>query len=443
MPRSMAQFSPARMMLFSIVLAISCGTVVLKLPVSHAGEIAWIDSLFTAASCLCTCGLSTIPFASFTFFGQCILLLLIQLGGLGLVTLTFFLMSLFINFGLSTQVMAGQLHELESWKDIKKFIFFIISFTIGIETIGAFFFFLSIYKDYSFFKAIFLALFHAVSTFCDAGISLFPEGMISYKTHSFMLLFNCMLMLSAMVGFITWYELFKYLKSVIKRKRFHFSLQTKIVLHMTFFLVLISFLLYWMLERCNTLSGMSFMQTAANAFFNAIAIRGTGFSTVSIDQVQLATLLLIIIMSFIGSAPGSTGSGIKITTVALFIAFIRATISGKTTVSLMGRSIAKDQLFKAIAILGLSLVWIVITTFFLLITEKGCSFIDILFETVSAFATLGLSTGITASLSGMGKIFIIITMIVGRIGVLAFFLALYKRHEIPDFSYPEERIIIG
>ena len=443
MPRSIAHFSPARSMLISIIFAIVCGTLLLKLPFCHSIGISWIDALFTACSTLCICGLSTIPFASFTTIGQCVLLILIQIGGLGLVTLTFFLMSFFIKFGYSTQIMAGQLMELESSKDLKKFIFFIISFTACIELIGSFLTFWSIHNDYPLMRSIFLSVFHAVSTFCHAGISLFPEGMITYKNHYIMLLIDCCIMVSAGIGFITSYEIFNYFKNIRKNKRVYFSLQTKIVGYMTCFLITSSALLYWMLERHNTLSEMSPFVAAVNALFNGIAIRGTGFSTVSVDQLQLATLLLIMVMSFIGSAPGSTGSGIKITTFALFAAVVKAAIVGRTSVSIMGRSIAKDQMFKAIAIVSLALVWIVITTFILLITEEGWLFIDILFESVSAFATLGLSTGYTPALSSVGKLCIITNMIIGRIGALAFVLALYKRHEMPEFSYPEERIIVG
>lgn len=440
--RSVAHFSPARSILASILIAIGIGTLLLKLPFCHAG-ISWINALFTATSCLCICGLSTVPFASFTSIGQCVLLMLIQIGGLGLVTLTFFLMSIFVNFGFTTQVIAGQLMELESWKDIKKFIFFIIGFTLCIELLGAVGTFMSIYGDYSLPRSLFLSLFHAVSTFCDAGISLFPHGMITYKTHYIMLLFDSCIMIIAGLGFITWYEFFKYGVLDGRKKRFHCSLQTKIVLYMTAFLILGAFLLFWMLERHNTLAHMSPTLALINAFFNGIAIRGTGFSTVLIDQVQLPTLLLIMITSFIGSAPGSTGSGIKITTFAVFAAVILAAIAGRTNVSILGRSIAKDQMYKSIAIFALSLFWVTVSTFFLLIIEEGWSFVDILFESVSAFATLGLSTGVTPDLSTLGKLFIISNMIVGRIGALGFILALCKRHEIPEFSYPEERIIVG
>lgn len=181
MQRSMAHVSPPRLMFASIVIAIAIGTVLLKLPFSHIREISWIDALFTSATCLCTSGLMTIPSTEFTFLGQCILLLLIQVGGLGIVT--FFFISFFVHRAFSTQVMAVQVLDLESLKDIKKIIFFIIFFTLFIELLGSFLFFFNIYSEYPFFRSLFLSIFHSVATFCDAGISLFPEGMIPYKNH--------------------------------------------------------------------------------------------------------------------------------------------------------------------------------------------------------------------------------------------------------------------
>ncbi len=441
MPHSMAHVSPARLIFMFTLIAIACGTILLKLPFCHTGVISWIDALFTSATCLCTCGLTTVPCIEFTFLGQCIVLLLIQIGGLGIVT--FFFILFFVNPSFSTQVMAGQVLDLESLRDIKKFIYFIIFFTFFIEVLGTVIFFFNIYNDYSFLRALFLSFFHAVSTFCDAGISLFPEGMIPYKDNLILLLGNCFIMLSGMLGFIAWNEIFNYMKSIGNKKRFHFSLQTKVMVYMTIFIVVSGALLYWMLEHHNTFAEMNPLTAIVNALYNAISSRGTGFTTIQTNQLQLATILLIIILSFIGVAPLSTGGGIKVTTFALCIGFIKAAVIGRTNVSLMGRSIAIDQLYKAIAITFLSLIWIIITTFFLLITEKDWSFIEILFEVVSAFATLGLSLGITPYLSAIGKIFIILTMIIGRIGALAFVLALYKRHELPEFSYPEERVLIG
>jgi trk system potassium uptake protein TrkH len=202
-------------------------------------------------------------------------------------------------------------------------------------------------------------------------------------------------------------------------------------------------LIYWILERHNTLLSFALPQGFVNALFNGIALRGTGFTTIPVDQLQLATLLLIMVMAFIGSSPGSTGSGIKVTTFTILINTIKSAIKGHTLVRIMGRSIALDQIFKSIAIILLGCMWILFTTFCLLITEEGASFLDILFESVSAFATLGLSTGITPYLSSIGKFFIIMSMIIGRIGALGIVLVFLRKHENPEYSYPEERIILG
>lgn len=439
----MAQFSPARFILVSIIAAIIVGTILLSVPWSQKVPIPFLDTLFTATSALCTCGLLTIPLSNFTPFGHCMLLILIQIGGLGLITLTLFLMSCFIRFGFATQLMAGQLLELESWKNIRSILFFIILVSLCIESLGALLIFGSIYQDYTLSKAFFLATFHAVSSFCDAGLSLFPQGFITHKDNFMLLLTVSCIMTFSGLGFITWYDIMQCIKTYKQRKRNHLSLHSKIVISMTFILISSSALLYWILERHNTLLPLSMPLGLTNALFNGIALRGTGFTTIPIDQLQLATLLLIMIMAFIGSSPGSTGSGIKVTTFAILIATIKSAIKGQTIVTIMGRTIAKDQTYKAIAIIVLGCTWILITTFCLLITEQGMSFLDILFESVSSFATLGLSTGITPYLSSTGKFFIILSMIIGRIGALGLVLAFWKKHENPEFSYPEERIILG
>ncbi len=442
-PRSMAHFSPARVILISIVTAIVVGSFLLALPWSQRVPIPLLDTIFTATSALCTCGLLTVHLGNFTTFGHCMVLILVQIGGLGLITLTLFLMSCFVQFGFKTQLMAGQLLDVEHAKNIKSMLVFIIIGTIFIETIGTLLMFASLYKDYPTSKALFLSLFHAVSSFCDAGLSLFPFGFISHKYNMGLLLTASGIMTISSLGFITWFDIVKYIRAWKQNKRYHLSLHSKIVLLMTFILITSSTLIYWILERHNTLLSFALPQGFVNALFNGIALRGTGFTTIPVDQLQLATLLLIMVMAFIGSSPGSTGSGIKVTTFTILINTIKSAIKGHTLVRIMGRSIALDQIFKSIAIILLGCMWILFTTFCLLITEEGASFLDILFESVSAFATLGLSTGITPYLSPIGKFFIIMSMIIGRIGALGIVLVFLRKHENPEYSYPEERIILG
>jgi len=441
--KNLVHFSPARLILFLSIVPILVGTVLLYLPIAQLEPVGLLDSLFMATSATCICGLNTVPWTAFSDTGKFILLILIQIGGLGLVTLSIFIMSFFMQFGFSTQLMAGKLLDLDSWKNLRSITLFIIALTLIAEGTGTLLNFMALYPYYDPAKAFFLALFQAVSTFCHAGITLFDYSMVGFGTNYLLLITNCILMMISGVGFITWYDLHQAWREYRDDGRYHLSLHTKIVVGMSIGLIIISAGLFYILEQHNTLSSFSLFGKIMNAIFNGIGMRGTGLCTVPTEQLQLATLLIVMIIAFIGSAPGSSGSGIKVTSVALFIATIRAAIRGNTNPSLMGRSIAKEQMLKAVAIPFLAFTWIIIITFCLLITETGFSFLDILFESVSAFSTLGLSTGMTSSLSFMGKLFIIVTMIIGRIGALGLVLAILKRQNKQEFLYPEERVILG
>lgn len=440
--KKIADFSPGRIILISMLAAIFIGTLFLLLPASHTVQIPLIDLLFTATSVTCVTGLLTVPITSFSAFGQFIILILMQIGGLGLITMTIFIMSIFVHLGLATQMLAGQILELESWKNIKNLLFFIIKFTVLFEGLGTLITFFVIRHEFNPLQSIFYSIFHAVSSFCNAGFYLFPHGMIRYNENPTMLLMTSVLMLFGGLGFITWHELIEYAKSFYHKKKRFLSLYSKIVLSTTAFLIFSTGFLYWMLERNNTFYAMSPMMAFCNTLFNAIASRSTGFITVHTNELQIATLFIVMIVAFIGSSPGSTGSGIKTTTFAIFLATIKSAVMGQDAVQIKGRRIAKDQAYKAMAIISLSFGWILVTTFCLLITEHTFEFFDILFEVVSAFATLGLSTGITPYLSSTGKLFIITTMIVGRIGSLTVMLALWKKPEVQEFKYPEERVML-
>lgn len=443
-PRKVIKFSPGRVILVSLCAAVCCGTLLLLLPISRTTPIPIIDLLFTATSATCVTGLLTVPLSSFTLFGQGVILTLLQIGGLGLITMTIFVISIFVHLGLTTQLLAGQMLELESWKNIKELLYFIFKFTIALELLGAGITFFVLIGDYSIAKSIFLALFHSISSFCNAGFSLFPRGMVTYNTNNILLLTTSALMLFGGLGFITWHELFDYARNYIQRKKRFLSLYTKIVLITTSILIALTALLYGLLEYHNTLYTFNSFTALNNIVFNAIASRSTGYMSISPAELHIATLFVIMIIAFIGSSPGSTGSGIKTTTFAIFLATIRAAIHTGTSVHLKGRRIARDQVYKALAVITLSLAWIMLTTFLLLISEQGWEFFDIIFEVVSAFATLGISTGITPHLTPTGKILIMCTMIIGRIGSLTMIIALRKKHETPhEYEYPEERVMLG
>lgn len=445
--RILARFSPALIIVNSAILTIIVGTMLLALPAAQNQTISFLDLLFTATSATCVTGLLTIPLNSFTLFGQTVIMILIQIGGLGLITLTMFLMSLFVDFGFATQLMAGQLMQLESWQNIKKLILFIIRLTLCIELIGAFFIFIAIHGDFPLYSAIFLSVFHAISSFCNAGIGLIDHQTLFYTPNTLVLITTLILMFSGGLGFITWSEIFKYIGSLREKKKYSFSLNSKIILHATALLITVSSLIIFALEQNHAFASSNPVTAYLYSLFHAVSFRSGGLLSVPISEFHTATLFFALIIAFIGSSPGSTGSGIKITTMALLFASIKTAISGRNDVEIKGRSIPQDQINKCIAIVSLSMIWITTTTFILLVSETEFSFFQLFFETISAYTTLGISTKITASLSIFGKIVILISMLIGRIGSLTLILALRQLKnkrtlESTDFSYPEERVLL-
>jgi len=440
--KKLTSFSPGRMLLFSVIVTIITGTSLLALPMARTSSISLIDLFFTATSATCVTGLLTIPLDQFTLFGQFILLLLIQIGGLGLITMTLFLLTLFIDLGMGTQFMAGQILELETGAKMKQLLLFIVVLTLSVEFIGTLFTFFALHPSTE--HPLFYAAFHAVSSFCNAGISV-ATHMTHYRTNYLMLLTTTILMFIGGFGFITWHEILEYIQSWIHGKRYNFSLQSKIIFFGSTALLTTSTIMFWILEHDSALSHISTPLSIVNALFNATAFKSTGYLTFVPGELQIATLFMIMLFAFIGSSPGSTGSGIKITTFAVILASIKAAISGKTTTNIRGRKVPLQQVYKAIAIVLCSLGWIILVTFCLLVTEKNPNFLDLFFEATAAFTTLGISLGISAHLSTVGKLFIILSMIVGRIGSLTLILGLRSKKwtESTAIKYPEERIMLG
>ncbi len=445
--KQLAHFSPGHIILYSVFLTISLGTLALALPIARTKPIAFIDLIFTATSSACVTGFYTISLQDFTSFGHIVLMILMQIGGIGLITLTIFLLSFIVDFGFAQQVMVGQLLELESWKNVKKLIFFIIASTIFIETIGALAFYPIINNIYP-KHALFLSIFHAISSFCNVGITLFPDSLDLYTNNYLLLGITALLMIIGGLGFVTWREIIYYIRSLGRKQRYTFSLHSKIVLYGTFGTIAIASIIFWILEYDNAFANMGYIQSMANAAFQAVSFRTGGFTTLPMGMLALPALFVSLFIMFIGASPVSTGSGVKITTMTIFLATIKAAVSNRTSVEIRGRRIAGDQVYRATAIIALSICWICTTTLFLLITETGSGFFAVLFETVSAFSNVGLSMGLTTYLTTTGKIFIILSMIIGRVGSLTLLLALRqlalkRTPEATGFTYPEERIMLG
>lgn len=445
MTKKFSSKKPGRMLLLTVFITIAVGAILLALPMSQKTAIPFIDILFTSASLTCVTGLLTVPLESFSSFGQTIIFLLMQIGGLGLMTMSLIIVSFFANMGLSTQLIASQILEIDKLRNIRKTFILIFSLTAIVETLGAIATFFVIKDSYNFKDAIFYSFFHSVSSFCSCGITLFKNGFEKFATNPTMLLTTALLMLVGGLGFVVWSEIFKFIRSKVSKKNkfFAFSLHSKIIFSFTAVLLVVASFIFLNLETNNTLAGMTTFEKIYNSIFTAVSIRSTGFLTVSFAGLQLATILFMMVMSFIGTSPGSTGSGIKTTVFAIFLATIKSVLSGRKEVEIYGRTISHAQVYKSLSIITISMAWIITTAFFLLITEKGFSFLDIIFETASAFVNLGISPGITPELSIIGKSFLIITMIIGRIGSLTLALAFLKGPDRIDFSYPEEKVMLS
>ena len=432
---------PAHSVFLSLFVAIFIGVILLALPICQTKPIHLIDLFFTASSLITVTGLLSVNLHDFTTYGHCIMLMLMQIGGIGLMTMSLFLMSLFVDLGLYTQILASEILSIQSFKDTKRILLFIIKLTFACEFIGAVITFFIIRHDYTLKRAIFLSVFHAISSFCNVGLSLFAHNSISYNNNLIMTATTTMLILFGCLGFVTWHEYFKYCKQWNRHPRI--SWNTQIVSKTFFGTMAVTIILFWLLERNNTLMNMSALQTFFNLMLIGVGTKSAGFIPVDINYIQPATILLLAITAFIGSAPSSTGGGIKTGAFAIFLAVIRSTIYGTSHIDIKGRSIARDQVYKALAIISLACSWIIVTSFCLLITEHTYGFMDIFFETISAFANNGISMGMTKWLTPTGKLFIIATMIIGRIGALTLIIGMRKSSDTKSFSYPEERVILG
>jgi trk system potassium uptake protein TrkH len=446
MGKRLSHIAPGLIVFLSFAVVILLGALALMHPACRLNPISFLDLLFTATSVTCVTGLFTVPLDQFTTLGHGVILALIQIGGLGLITLSVFLISLLGNLGLSTKMMAGQLLDLEESSNVRDIILFIVRLTLLAELVGAILAYFVFRDHFSTGYSWFLAFFHSVSAFCNSGITIFDYSLLLYRTNVILLLTTMGLMLFGGFGFITWKEIVQYIRSFSKRKRHTFSLHTKIIIYCSAVIILWTTLLLLMLEDKGAFASMSMPYRILNAFFEAVSFRSAGFLTMAVESMQPATVLLALGVSFIGSSPLSTGSGIKITTFIVILAAVKAALVGRMTVRIGNRELVPVQVHKALAIVMISIFWVIMTTFFLVITEPQGTFFQIFVESVSAFTNLGISAGFTAHLSLIGKMIIMASMLMGRVGSITMVLALRQLAMGEDrsgieYSYPEERVM--
>ena len=441
--------SPGVLILFSFLVVIATGYFLLGLPMMRLEECNSLDLWFTATSATCVTGLSILPLSSFTLFGKCVILALIQIGGLGLMTLSFSVLSLFLNFGIADRVTASKILDFEYWGRIKHFLAIIASVTIWCEVIGALALYPIMIKKYSPLEAVFHSIFYAVSAFCNAGISPEDGGIFQYA-HDYRFMFVvALLVFSGSTGFFVWQDVASFVKRLIfsparRRSVPAVSLHTHVVFLASGALIAVAAWLYWAFEWNNSFASFSIPDKIANCLFNAVALRSSGFSTIDYSHAALPVQFLVIFLMLIGGNPVSTASGIKTTTFVLLLATVVATVKARSEVEIFNRTIPFDQIYKALVILGLSIAWLLGSFFILLLTE-GDNFdvFRLFFENVSAFSTCRLSVGVVALLSPIGKCVLMLNMVVGRVGILTLLLALARNHSLRNYKYPQERVLIG
>jgi trk system potassium uptake protein TrkH len=438
-------FKPAQVVVLGFASVILVGALLLSLPIStQLGHIDFVNAFFTATSAVCVTGLVVVDTGThFTVFGQLVILALIQIGGLGFMTSATFLFLLVgkritLRERLVIQESLGQY----SIQGLVKLIRYILMTTFIIEGIGALLISLRLKSLMPLDKAVYYGVFHAVSAFCNAGFDIFG-GFLSLTSFTGDVLMNIVfssLFVFGGLGFTVINEI--YQKRSLKR----LSLHSRLVIMITFLLIVIGFIVIFILEKDNpgTLANLSTKDKIIASYFQAVTPRTAGFNTINIRDMRPATLFFIIILMFIGASPGSTGGGIKTITFGALAIAIVSIIRGREEVNIMGKRIPQDVINRALVVTGVSVVFVSVTAFVLVATNThGYDFIDLLFEAVSAFGTVGLSTGVTRDLSSLSQIFIIITMFAGRVGPLSLALALSGRTKKSGIRYPEEKIIIG
>lgn len=442
--------SPSRIFLLSFLLAILAGTLLLWLPFSSTrGGLHFIDALFTSTSAVCVTGLVVIDTGKdLSLTGQVITLFLIQMGGLGIITFStvfFILMGRGISFKGREIVQTTFLHTPR--RDFLAILKSVLAFTFFFEVLGTFLLFFGFSEEFPPATAFYQALYHAISAFNNSGFSLFSDSLIRYQGDGLINFTVMGLLILGGMGFIVQYELFSKWKGIQKS----LSLHSKMVLVTTFLLIFIGAVLFFAFEHNHALKEMDVRNKILVSFFQSVTPRTCGFNTVEIGLLTNPTLLLLIFFMFIGASPGSTGGGVKTTSPALIFLLIWNRMKGNEEVNVSNRTIPRANLSRTLSILFASVFSIALIAAVLLITgemsflpqESRHLFIEYLFETVSAFGTVGLSMGVTSGLSDVQKGAIILMMFAGRVGPLTLAFSLSRGTGRRGLTYAEEGVMVG
>lgn len=435
--------TPAQVLVIGFAAVILTGAALLTLPVAvqPGKEINFLASLFTATSAVCVTGLIVVDTGThWTTFGHVVILSLIQVGGLGFMTMaTFFAMLLGRRIGLRQRLIMQQSLNQTDVAGIVRLAKYVLILTVIIEMAFALILAVRWSFDLGWQKGLWFGFFHSISAFNNAGFDLFGnfKSMTGYVEDVTVTLCITTLIILGGIGFSVMVDVLRHF-----RKPVRLSLHTKMTLSITGLLIFAGTILVFLLEYNNTLQDLSPLGKALAAYFQAVTPRTAGINTLDLGALRAATQFLIIILMFIGASPGSTGGGIKTTTFGTLVVSVWSMARGKEDAEIFRRRIGREQIYKSVVILLLATLLVVVVTLLLSITENA-DFLAVLFETTSAFGTVGLTMGLTPNLTTAGRILIILTMFLGRVGPLTVAFAISRQKRKSSLRYPEENIIVG
>ncbi len=452
MRKTKLSISTTHIILFSFLGAILVGAVLLCLPISSSSgnTTPFIDALFTATTSTCVTGLVVAPtFSAWSFFGQAVILLLIQVGGLGIITIISGLMILFHKkMGISDRLLLQDAFNLNSLSGLVRFIKKVIKGTFIVEGIGALLY-MTVFVPQFGLRGIWISVFTAVSAFCNAGIDVIAENSLcNYATNPIINIVTCVLIILGGIGFIVWWDVLRVLKQPRQKRRRFFrslTLHSKIAITATLVLIIVGALFIMLFEYDNplTLKDYTFFEKLQISFFQSVTTRTAGFATIAQENLTDSSAILCLLLMFIGGSPVGTAGGVKTVTFVVIIASAIACVRNQADTNIFNRHITKAAISKALTVIFISFSIVFISTILLSLVCDAPA-LDIMYETVSATATVGLSRNLTFSLDSIGKLIIILTMYLGRVGPISLAIAFNFKKQNPDLiREPIEEISVG
>ncbi len=448
--------TPAQLFVGSFAVLIVLGTVGFRvLPGLYIDEpLSWLDAFFTATSAVCVTGLIVVDTATFfTGWGQAYILLLIQVGGLGIITFTSLIITTFgLRLSLRQESITRATADIAPNVDHRRLTRHIVLFTFAMEALGMLLLYALWVEDFGFAGAAWPAVFHAVSAFCNAGFSIFSDSLMAFQDGPFLLTTIMALIVLGGIGFLALEELYMQQRSQKARRSFRLSLHTRIVLVTTGALLVGGWVLLTSFEWQNTLDGMPVLHKLVNGLFMSVTPRTAGFNTIDYQHASNPTNFLTVLLMSIGGSPGSTAGGLKTTTFALIGLVAWSRLRGYTLVHVWNRTVPEDTVQRAVGVFVLVFAIVAAAIFVFASTEiewiaytDSAGFLPIMFEATSAFNTVGLSMGMTDGLSSTGRLITILLMFVGRVGPLTFAASLARRKTGArgQFRYAREDVAIG